>query len=423
MKKDFCVLLQLLVFLSNWGMAQEIKSDKKFTVDAEFRSRAEYLDGFGKLVAKSDSSAANLLISTRARLNFAFVSPLHEMYFSVQDVHIWDDNKHWETKLPVMVNEAWIRYKFNETWSLKTGRQQISYTNGRLLWKKEWNNYGAAHDALLFQYQQNNWMAQFGGAYNANPGLRQTPFLLATDFQLYKAMGILYVEKKWSSGSSLHLLNFAEGIEAPGRTALYLRNSAGFHFILKKGVFKVDAQFYHQHGVHTNGGQIMAAAYLLHGTIKLPKISLTAGFHGQTGESYNDNQADKRMKAFVSPYFSGRLMYGYMEYLAYGSIQKSPGLNDFYSEWNLLLNQSVKMQAITHTMSYAQSPGSNLSKSIGTESDLVLTKKLVGMHISLVYSFLLYHNDLALERTKNTDVYFPQCAWVMISFKPELFSQ
>ena len=83
MKKQY-IILGLVATMMQFAQAQ-------FTLDGEFRPRAEYRNGFGSLIA--DNAEPGFGISTRARLNAGFKTETYKVYLSLQDVFVWGEKK------------------------------------------------------------------------------------------------------------------------------------------------------------------------------------------------------------------------------------------------------------------------------------------------------------------------------------------
>lgn len=88
---------------------------------------------------------------------------------SVQDVSTWGDTPQI---LPTDGNDsfslfqAWAQLLLNENWSIKAGRQVLSYDDQRILGGLDWAMQGRFHDALLVKYAKNKLALDIGGAFN-----------------------------------------------------------------------------------------------------------------------------------------------------------------------------------------------------------------------------------------------------------------
>ncbi|MGD1945860.1 MAG: hypothetical protein ACFB0A_06295, partial [Croceivirga sp.] len=107
MKKP--ILFLTLVFLSVQSIICQ------FTLDATFRPRAEYRNGFQFL--QQEGVDAGFVTNTRARIGANYKTPSYEIYINIQDVQIWGENPQL---VPVDGNssfslfEAWAELQFGK---------------------------------------------------------------------------------------------------------------------------------------------------------------------------------------------------------------------------------------------------------------------------------------------------------------------
>ena len=80
---------------------------------------------------------------------------LYKFRLSLQDVRFWGEVPQIfkQEDGNTFLSEAWGQYYLNDKFSIKAGRQIISYDNQRFLGGLEWAQQGRRHDALLFLYE------------------------------------------------------------------------------------------------------------------------------------------------------------------------------------------------------------------------------------------------------------------------------
>src|SRR5690606_2000839 len=146
MKKQ-CILLGMLVVTIQFAYAQ-------FSLDGEFRPRAEYRNGFGTIIPENDD--AGFGISTRIRLNAGYAAESYKFYVSFQDVLVWGENMQllpYDQNNSFAVFEAWGELALGSGFSTKLGRQIISYDDERIFGALDWAQQGRNHDAALIHYK------------------------------------------------------------------------------------------------------------------------------------------------------------------------------------------------------------------------------------------------------------------------------
>ena len=99
--KNHYVFLAIVALMVQFAHAQ-------FTLDGEFRPRAEYRNGFGSIIP--DAADAGFGISTRARLNAGYTTETYKFYLSLQDVMVWGENRQilpYDQNNSFAIFEAW----------------------------------------------------------------------------------------------------------------------------------------------------------------------------------------------------------------------------------------------------------------------------------------------------------------------------
>src|SRR5690606_24357696 len=102
-----------------------------FEVSAELKPRFEYRHGYKTLAVDSVDAAA--FVSQRTRLNLRYNSETFNAYISLQNVRVWGDvpTLAASDKNGTSIHEAWAEVYLNNQFSLKFGRQEISYDDQR----------------------------------------------------------------------------------------------------------------------------------------------------------------------------------------------------------------------------------------------------------------------------------------------------
>lgn len=424
MKKNQYITIALFLFITQYISAQ-------FTIDGEFRPRTEYRHGYGNII--SEDTDAGFGISTRARINFGYADQSYKVYVSLQDVMTWGENRQL---LPADANnsfavfEAWGELNLGEGFSTKIGRQTIDYDDQRILGSVGWAQQARNHDAALLKYKKDKFLLDVGLAFNQDKanlsGFSSVGTAYSTTgFFSYKTMQYLYLKQKWDafSGSFLLLNNGFQEYEddetTPDGTSSLL--TLGTHLAYKKGKLGVSSNLFLQTGKR-QGEVDVKGAYLASLDFSLKasdKITLGAGL-----ELISGNDADAgETGAFFPLYGTNHKFNGFMDYFYVGNHANSVGLLDVHISANFKLNDTSSLMVKALNFSAEQELASG-DKSLGTEVDLVFSKKFKGYGLAIGYSQMFTNGGMyeLKETTKDASAGGQNWAWAMLTIKPKFLN-
>ena len=425
MRKQY-LLLCILVVITQFASAQ-------FSLDGEFRPRAEYRNGFGTLIP--DAADAGFGISTRIRLNAGYATESYKFYLSLQDVMVWGENMQllpYDQNNSFAVFEAWGELALGSGFSTKLGRQIISYDDERIFGGLDWAQQGRNHDAVLIQYKKEKFMIDLGLAFGqdySNPtGFVNsgTAYNTSGNFS-YKTMQYVYLKQAWEhfSGSLLLLNNGFQKFDttvtpivADGTSNL---QTMGTHLEYKKGLFELAANAFVQ--TAKREGEIdVKGAYLLGLDVNYKatdKVGLGAGIEIISG---NDKGAGET-SVFFPLYGTNHKFNGFMDYFYVGNHANTVGLFDVHVSANFTFNDtsSLMVKALNFRGEQALASG---EKSLGTEVDLVYTKKIKGYSMVLGYSHMFAADGMyelkGVSKANAADT--QNWAWAMLVLKPKFLN-
>lgn len=416
MKKQYIILGLLLVCIQ-FAQAQ-------FTLDGEFRPRAEYRHGFGSLIA--DNADAGFGISTRIRLNAGYAVDAYKFYLSFQDVMVWGENRQilpYDQNNSFAVFQAWADVNLGDGFSTKIGRQVISYDDQRIFGGLDWAQQGRNHDAAILKYSKGEFIADLGLAFSqdySNPtGFQSVSTTYnTTGFFTYKTMQYLYLKQAWEkfSGSLLLLNNGFQ--ETDGVSNL---QTLGTHLGYKAGGFGIAANAFIQTGKR-QGEVDVKGAYLigLDVTYKASeKVGLGAGLEIISGNDGGTGETG----AFFPLYGTNHKFNGLMDYFYVGNHANSVGLFDVHlsANFNLSPTSSLMVKALNFSGEQELASG---EKSLGTEIDLVYKKQLKGYALVLGYSQMFAAEGMYELKgiTKDAAASGQNWAWAMLVIKPKFLN-
>lgn len=431
--KRACSLF-ILVILSVQSIAAQ------FSLDAQFRPRTEYRNGFQFL--QQDGIDAGFVTNTRARIGVGYKTETYQIYINIQDVQIWGENPQL---VPVDGNnsfalfEAWGELQFGGGWSTRLGRQVLSYDDQRYFGGLDWAQQGRYHDLAMIKYRKKDFMLDVGLAFNQDLdnlggplfGFKNsgTEFNSANPFQ-YKTMQHLYAKKGFKAfGASLILANLGfQQIDTETGDASDLRHTftAGTHLTYKKGKFGLEANAFLQSGEFVTGIDIDGAYLLgLEASYSVsPKTKLGIGIEAISG----DDPSTAGTEAFLPHFGTNHKFNGFMDHFYVGNWINNVGLLDIHASATFKLGDKTTL--FTKLLSFqGMEDTPSGESSLGTELDLVLTQKFKDFALQIGYSQLFAADGLEELETARLgagealDFKGSQnWAWAMIIIKPTLFT-
>lgn len=419
MRKFTYLTVLFIAFLSVRVMAQ-------VTVSAEVRPRTEFRNGFKTLT--EGSKDASFFTEQRSRIYLDYADSSFKFRVAFQDIRIWGETTQIfkEEYGKTFISEAWGQYYFTNAFSIKAGRQIISYDNQRFLGGLEWAQQGRRHDALLFLYEQNKSKLHLGLAYNQDDDVPEQAFLQGPGAGYYSVGGNYktfqygYFNHSFETGS-LSLLAFNAGYQNADTTVSFKQT---FGVVADKafGGIKLAGDFYYQTGEFSKN-KVNAVLAGINATVQTPVTPLTLGVEYVSGKDDGDTSTD--ITAFSPDFGTNHAHNGFMDYFYVGPANGTVGVTDIYLKTSFKVGGgALKVNAHEFMTGSTQldTEGQKLSKTMGTEIDLVYGKKLKGGVVwNLGYS-QMFATD-TMEALRGGDKGALQCwAWTMITFKPTLFT-
>lgn len=428
MKKQYSLIF--LLFLSVQFVSAQ------FTLDGEFKPRTEYRNGFGSIIP--DAADPGYAIATRLRLNAGYEFESYKFYMSLQDVMVWGENRQLkpeDSNNSLSIFQAWADIKLGEGFSTKLGRQMLVYDDQRILGGVDWAMQARNHDAALLRYNKGKFKLDLGLAFNqdftattGNPGGFQSVGTAynTTGFFSYKSMQYLHLKQKWDtfSASALLMNNGFQNFEGDPAVADGVSNllTLGTHLNFKKGSFGAVFNGYIQSGERQNSVDV-GGAYLL-GLDLSYKVSKGVTFGlGAEVISGNDTGTADKTEAFFPLYGTNHKFNGFMDYFYVGNHANSVGLTDIHASAKFTLGETSSLLVKVLNFSGEQELASG-EKSLGTEVDIVFTKKFKGYGLAIGYSQMFASDGMyELKGVTEANAAGSQnWAWVQLTIKPKFLN-
>jgi hypothetical protein len=395
------------------------------SLDADIRPRFEYRHGFGNLLPEGSKPAA--FVTQRSRLNFAYQDPKLKVYFSVQDVSTWGDTQQLaisDGNNSFSLFQAWMSYAFTETWSMKLGRQTLSYDDQRILGEVDWVMQGRFHDAAMFSYSKNGFKTDLAIAFNQENQRNEGSGYTINGLYSYKVMQMLHAKKAWEK-ASVSFLFMNNGFQkftyepTPRPDGVYYRQTTGTYFSFPVSAITLTGSAYFQTGKSTPTTNLSAYQYMLEAKYKPGKVAFVLGYEVLSG---SDQIAESKFNSFFPLYGTNHKFNGYMDLFYVGNHGNNVGLNDLYTIGLIPTGKNSSLAAHLHFFSANAALMDNQSGYLGSELDLVYSKAIAkNIKMNLGYSQFFGTESMADIKGGIQPATTQNWGWVQLIVNPNLF--
>ncbi len=338
----------------------------QFTLNGEFRPRAEFNHGYKKLMTNQEEMFS-IGTSQRTRLGFGYTTGKYKVGLQIQDVRFWGKSPQLGVNdgFTTTIHQAWAEVMLTDKLSVKVGRQELNYDDQRILGAVNWAQQARSHDLALFKYED-GFKLHFGLAVN------QVQTKSFASPKTYKSMQFLWFNKKFSDAYTLSILALNNGVNdvtlnnpTPSPMTTYSQ-IVGQRSVFKTGALKVGFNFYYQMGKdkatykddkgmnqHKNYGAMNIGIDL---NYKLSdNMSVGGGYEFLSGNSQTDTTTayNKSNHAFAPLYGTNRKFNGWMDYFYVGNHGNSVGLQDIYLKLDYKKKKFLAGAAFHYFMSAA----------------------------------------------------------------------
>lgn len=403
---------------------QAVLPDKKLRIDAEYRPRAEFRNGYQQL--RNDSSSAAYFVNQRFRISANYVfDNRFVIQFSIQDLRVWGQQDPRSTSATLQLFEGWVEPLISNNISIRIGRQKLVYDNQRLFAENDWRLSGAVHDAINFKLRTKKLNSELALAFNQsferNFGTDYNP----SGFSTYKFLAVNYLRYQPSKYLIITALNSTDGFQKPGNTEkLNFRYTLGGRIEIEySGIYSTITSYY-------QGGKNPAGAKLSAWYIQ-PEIRYTsaAGLIARLGaELFSGNEngtMELTDRSFVPLYGVAHRFNGSMDLITkFPNDVSGAGLINPY----LFLIQSISskfdVRADFHTFHLQQNyyvDDVRISRYLGFENDFLLSYKPNSItKVDLGISYMLPTKTFEAVKKAGSSEYNLTWIYLSLTFKPQL---
>lgn len=398
--------------------------NKEFNIGLEFRPRTEYRDGY-KQLRTADTKAA-FFTTQRSRLYFNYSQPKFKFHTSIQDLRVWGQYGQTSTSGSLNVFEAYVDANINEQFLVRMGRQKVELDNGRLFSAANWSQAARAHDGINFIFNNSNIHSELITSFNQTAERIFDTDFSPTTFTNYKLLNVHYLKAKLNEHFSLTTINAADSYQSKTNTnTLYTRGTSGGRLDFEKGNLYVTLSGYYQYGQLQTGNRI--SAYYFQPEIQLKTNKLTSRLGAEFVSGENSEKTSEFSKSFVPLYGVAWRFMGNMDYFtAFPTDVKNGGLFNPYLFFIYDLNKKVNLRSDFHLFYLSNKTKNDLGNTInpylGFENDLSIHYKCNSFTmIDFGFSYMTAKKSMETLKAGNSNI-IPVWSYVMITFKPELFS-
>ncbi|MCK9448943.1 MAG: alginate export family protein [Bacteroidales bacterium] len=435
MRQNLIIIL-IFTLLSNILHAQ-------FDLSAEWRPRFELNNG--QAMVPTDSSQATAYVSQRSRINLSYTTDAYRFYLSVQDVRNWgDDNIAAGTGAFARtgssgIHQAWLQLNLNSTDILKIGRQEFSYDDQRLLSGRNWNQYGQTYDALLLKLQKSSWFIDIAVSYNndsdkGNPaGFGLNNFAVDPITRRLRTLNFIYLKKEISQAWYISATALLTGYQKDKISSItYFMGTYGLYSKIRSNGFEAQANLFGQSGKTQQGKQQHAFMTTVEASYRHAGIKAGLGLDILSGHDAANTDPDYQADDHAFDLFYGLrfLRYGLMNQYNIPAHTLNGGLVDLYPQIVFYPHGRHTITIDYHFFSLHQAvanptdPNTILKGSLGSELDIVW-QYAISKELNLHTGFTYYFTNNTFAKVKHIDpahIGQPYFGWIMLTFKPFIFS-
>ncbi|MDP4283264.1 MAG: alginate export family protein [Bacteroidota bacterium] len=423
------LLFSIFILGSPSILAQNKNEEVKLNI--QLRPRAEFRNGLFTPILKGQKPAAFVAQRSRIGLIYSKNQKL-KIGLSTQVVTTWGNDPQVQTTAnDISLYEAWAQFYFNPYWSVKVGRQILSYDDQRILGALDWNNAGRKHDAILLGFDKNKFEANAAFAFNQNAEKVTNTYFNNSLSQPYKAMQFLWMKYKFTNALSISALALDLNMQNRIDSSVSNLQTLGGNIYYKKDKLNITGTYYYQTGRNpvNNSSYIKTNAWMT--AVKAvydfnQKIGLGIGSDYLSGKDMNSTSS--KITYFNPLYGTHHKFYGFMDYFYVSSTHDNVGLWDSYLNVNLNASQKLDWQIALHHFESAARvinyTGGKASSALGNEADITFGFKVMD-NVKIAGGYSQMFTDPSMKYVKNISANqsmksLQNWIWISININPDI---
>jgi hypothetical protein len=398
--------------------------DKKLSINAEFRPRAEFRNGYQQL--RNDTSTGAFFANQRLRLIANYVyNNRFILQVSVQDLRVWGQQDPRSTSATLQLFEGWAETYITNKFSIRVGRQRLVYDNQRLFAENDWRLSAAVHDAVNFRYNTPKLSSELALAFNQSAERYFGTDYAPSGFTNYKFLAVNYLRYKVNKYFILTALNSTDGYQDKlNPEKMYLRYTLGGRGEFESGRLYATFSGYFQGG-QNNSGKDLSAWYVQ------PEIRYTSSrnFVARFGAeifSGNNSTAVNTDHSFVPLYGVAHRFNGSMDLITkFPADVAGAGLVNPYLFLIKPLSSKIDIRADFHTFHLQQDfytiDDVKIDRYLGFENDFLITYKPNAIaKVDLGVSYMLPTESFEIVKNGGSSKYNLTWVYLSLTFRPQL---
>lgn len=399
--------------------------DKKLRIDAEFRPRTEFRNGYQQL--RNDSSSGAFFTNQRLRLTANYLyDNRFAMHLSVQDLRVWGQQDPRSASATLQIFEGWVEPYINNKLSVRIGRQPLVYDNQRLFAENDWRLCAAVHDALNFRYNTERLSSELALAFNQSSERYFGTDYAPQGFTNYKFLAVNYLRYKTGDLITITAINSTDGYQDKINPELmHLRYTLGGRLEYDNNGIYATFSGYYQWGKNSSGTDLEAWYIQPEVRITSPgKLVTRLGVEIMSGN--NNSLTLNTDHAFVPLYGVAHRFNGSMDLITrFPGDVSGAGLINPYLFFTKALSARFEVRADFHTFHLQQDYYDNddikVDRYLGFENDFLLTYKPNPVtKIDLGVSYMLPTESFEAVKKSGSSKYNLTWLYLSMTFRPQL---
>ena len=401
-----------------------ILPDKKLRIDAEFRPRTEYRNGYQQL--RNDSSSGAFFTNQRLRLSANYVyDNRFAMQVSVQDLRVWGQQDPRSTSATLQIFEGWVEPYINNKFSVRIGRQRLVYDNQRLFAENDWRLSAAVHDAINFRLNTARLSSELALAFNQSSERYFGTDYAPQGFINYKFLAVNYLRYRPDNKFTLTAINSTDGYQdktSPEKMNLRYTLGGRLEFDIN-GIYSTLSGYY-QGGKNSSG--VSLDAWYLQPELRITgSKGLVARLGAEIMSGNNNSIAGDTDHSFVTLYGVAHRFNGSMDLITrFPGDVRGAGLINPYLFFIKPLFSKFELRADFHTFHLQQDYYNNdlkIDRYLGFENDFLITYKPNSVtKVDLGVSYMLPTESFEVIKNSGSSRYNLTWVYLSLTFRPQL---
>lgn len=404
-----------------------ISSQAQFSLKGEVRTRTELYHGNNSRLAFEDEDAG-LATQQRSRLTFDYKTEDGlKLVFSPQVIHFWGqmpqtydllgDSAPSGPEGTFSVFEAYAEYAASEKYTLKVGRQAISYKDQRWFGALGWAAASRSHDAFVNKFKFGEVKLDVGLALNQTKHVQGVDSAAIANIRGgYKSLQYAWLTAPLSDAFTLDAM-----VSNTTSTTSLTAADVEYANVTTIGILPT----YKTEGLTVNASGYLQSAESLSSYLIAADVTFKAGVPITLGAdivSGNDLTDTEKSNTWLQPNGTNHKFYGFMDFFYVGETP-SFGLNNYYAKGVFKTGEKTKLIAFAHYFAtnkdFLDGEGEEVGGYLGSEVDLIFDYSVSSsFNLKLGYSTLFADELFESFKSGSSDA-TNYWGWLQLTFNPK----